>query len=329
LDDEAMRLQPSAPSLIEQLIPQRSLSVIYGEPGAGKSFLVLDLACSIAAGIPWHGRAVHQGPVVYVAAEGRGGMPARITAWKGAHGAEGTIGVHFLPEPVRLVEHSDARGLMALLKALPESPVLVIFDTLARSMAGSDENSGKDMGILVDVADQIRNEIPCTVLFVHHPTKGDRRDERGSGQLRGAADMMAVVVRRGSTLVVECEKPKDYAPFSPMRFELVPYLDSCVVIPMAVAESHRPDDVSDDQLSRQERAALSALVLADNGKLASVTWKAACERQGVPASTFYNVSEKLVSRELVLKEREGRGVWYCATEMGRTVGLNNSNGPAL
>ena len=327
LDDEAMRHAPSIPPLVDQFIPQRSLAVIYGEPGSGKSFLVLDLACSIATGIPWHGREVQRGPVVYVAAEGTGGMPSRLAAWKEAHEADGVLGVYFLPEPVRLVERDDAKDLLALLKALPEPPVLVIFDTLARSMAGADENSGRDMGVLIEVADEIRLQVGCTVLFVHHPTKGDKRDERGSGQLRGAADMMAVVVKNKSTLTVECEKPKDYSPFSPMRFQLIPYLDSCVVAPLESSTAHGHDTPNDDTLSRQERTAVTVLVRSGEPRLSSSEWEARCATQHLPGSTYFDVAKKLVDRGLVAKSAEGRRVWYSATDAGRAVVADNSNGP--
>src|SRR5947209_2819298 len=58
------------PWLIEGLLPASSLAVLAGGSGVGKSFIALDIACSIASGIDWHGRSVMQGDVVYVAGEG-------------------------------------------------------------------------------------------------------------------------------------------------------------------------------------------------------------------------------------------------------------------
>jgi hypothetical protein len=67
--------------LIDGLVPQDGLVVLYGEPAAGKSFLALDWALSIATGVPWLGREVKQGEVVYVYAEGVRGLTQRVTAW--------------------------------------------------------------------------------------------------------------------------------------------------------------------------------------------------------------------------------------------------------
>ena len=43
------------------------------------------------------------------------------------------------------------------------SPKLVIGDTLARCMPGGDENSAKDMGLLVEHTDKVRRRVDCTL----------------------------------------------------------------------------------------------------------------------------------------------------------------------
>jgi hypothetical protein len=40
--------------------------------------------------------------------------------------------------------------------AAEHRPALVVFDTLARSMVGGDENSARDMGQLIDGAEHVR-----------------------------------------------------------------------------------------------------------------------------------------------------------------------------
>ena len=46
-----------------------------------KSFVALDMACCVAIGRPWHGRAVKQGRVLYCVGEGAAGFPKRLRAW--------------------------------------------------------------------------------------------------------------------------------------------------------------------------------------------------------------------------------------------------------
>src|SRR5207249_11248883 len=62
-----------------------------------------------------------------------------------------------LPEPVKLAApDGDLPKLLCTVRALETPPVLIVVDTLARAMTGSDENSSKDMGLLVESADELR-----------------------------------------------------------------------------------------------------------------------------------------------------------------------------
>ena len=63
--------------LVGDLIPQGGLSVLYGPPGEGKTFLALDMAMCASTGRPWHGKAVASAPIVYISAEGGAGMAKR------------------------------------------------------------------------------------------------------------------------------------------------------------------------------------------------------------------------------------------------------------
>src|SRR5690606_11723274 len=56
--------------LVDGYFEADSLDLIFGEPGCGKSFISIDLGCSIATGTPWHGHEVKQGMVIYIAGEG-------------------------------------------------------------------------------------------------------------------------------------------------------------------------------------------------------------------------------------------------------------------
>jgi RecA-family ATPase len=62
--------------LIRDWLPASSLILIYGEPGAGKTFVALDIAVAIATGRDWNGNKVARGIVLYIAAEGVAGLAA-------------------------------------------------------------------------------------------------------------------------------------------------------------------------------------------------------------------------------------------------------------
>jgi hypothetical protein len=67
---------PSLPWLVEVLLTAEGLTVVFGEYGSYKSFVVLDWLTAIASGAAdWFGLAVKKrGPAVYVYAEGRAGL---------------------------------------------------------------------------------------------------------------------------------------------------------------------------------------------------------------------------------------------------------------
>ena len=53
---------PDPKFLVDDLIEERGSSVIYSPPKVGKTFVVLDLCISIAAGLPWFGTCRYSGP---------------------------------------------------------------------------------------------------------------------------------------------------------------------------------------------------------------------------------------------------------------------------
>ena len=46
--------------IIEDYLEENSLSVIFGDPGSGKTFIALSLAASVANGRSWYNRSVKQ-----------------------------------------------------------------------------------------------------------------------------------------------------------------------------------------------------------------------------------------------------------------------------
>src|SRR5581483_11686718 len=73
--DEVETLPPPE-WLVEGFMELGATILLYGESGAGKSLLALDIAACISAGVPWHGSTVRAGPVAYIAAEGVRGLGA-------------------------------------------------------------------------------------------------------------------------------------------------------------------------------------------------------------------------------------------------------------
>lgn len=243
LIDTDVQHMPAPTWLIDGHLVANRLSVVFGEYGSAKSFLTLDWALCVATGTAWQGKAVRRGLVAYVAGEGIGGMGRRIDAWKLQHDypPDRPAGVWMLGEPAQLLDAKDVLDLRAAIAALPEVPVLVVIDTLARSMAGGDENSAQDMGIAVAAAETIRTEFGCHVLIVHHKPTGAAKT-RGSSALPGAADTLIDVTKDGDLVTVACAKQKDAAAFEKVSLSL-----------LVKALSDDPDDTSCVLVSTERR----------------------------------------------------------------------------
>jgi len=214
--------------LIDDIVPAGGFSVLFGPSGVGKSFLALDWALCVASGLPWYGQPVRSGAVLYVAAEGRGGLGIRVRAWQRARQQSDVRRIRFLPDAVNLLDAGQLAKATHTLAALPEPPALVVIDTMARSMIGGDENAARDVGLFIAAADTLCKRSGAARLIVHHTGKNGE-DERGSSALRGAADLMAALKPDGAGVRLECVKAKDSEPFEPWRLHLAPVADSCVL----------------------------------------------------------------------------------------------------
>lgn len=182
----------SAFDFVEDLFTDGALSVVWGGPGTGKTFVVLSIGASIATGRDWHGKEVEQGAVIYVALEGMQGAVNRIRAMqiRGILPPEAPLYLCFAPVDLLNPAHPEAVIRMVEEKTKQAGiPVrFVILDTLARSMPNGDETSGEDMGVAVQSMDKIRIATKSHVCVIHHCGKDAGRGERGHSSLRGAVD---------------------------------------------------------------------------------------------------------------------------------------------
>ena len=184
-------IDPSPPAgqwLIRDLLPTEGLAVVYGPPKNYKSFVVLDLALSVAAGRDWAGKRVKQGPVVYIAAEGAAGLRNRIRAYKQRGDLPADLPFHLIAARPNLgTETGDGAEFVAAIRAAlgDAAPVAVIIDTLARSLGGGEEN-GAGMMAFADNAEDMAAEFGALALAIHHEGKNGDNGMRGHSSLPGA-----------------------------------------------------------------------------------------------------------------------------------------------
>ena len=200
--------------LIRDLIETSTLASLFGDPGGGKSFMALHVACCVATGTHCFGAAVKQGPVVYLAGEGHGGLSRRFRAWESEMGLSlQDAPLLFSTAAARFLDKDHAKAVTAAVDEIAQTdgvPRLIVVDTLARSFAGGDENSTKDMSEFVAALDDLKARYAgCTVLVVHHSGIGDKGRSRGSGALKGGVDAEYRIEKTDAAIVLTPIKMKD------------------------------------------------------------------------------------------------------------------------
>lgn len=233
--------------LVEDLIFQGDAGMFYGASGSGKSFAALDMALSIARGVPFMGKKTAAGAVIYQAGEGGRGLVKRMKAYRQHHDV--TTALPFVLLPARIDLFAADGDLDAFLAeclmwraSLPAPLRAIIIDTFSTASPGANENASEDVGRLLTAGQRLQEATGAAVIWVHHKNAaGDR--ERGHTSLRANLDAAMEVIRDEDTneRTLRLAKLKDGEDDVRLRFnlqaiEIGAYDDgkpitSCVVVP--------------------------------------------------------------------------------------------------
>ena len=198
--------------LVEDYIEANTLLLMFAPPASYKSFLAVDLAACIATGKQWHGHDVRQGAVFYIVGEGLSGLKRRFRAWTITYDVDMSEcpllmsdGAVDLMSPTAMESLSEQ--IEQMVDEAKATPVLIIFDTLARNSTGN-ENNNSEMGLLVRQVDQLIKRFNCSALLVHHTGHSDGLRARGASSLKGAVDAEYHIKRDGESNLVTISNTK-------------------------------------------------------------------------------------------------------------------------
>jgi len=263
----ALRDRPAPAPLISGLLTLDSASWLIARSGSYKSFLALDWAAHVAAGRPWMGRQVAAGRVVYVVAEGVGGMGPRIRAWEQRNGPMSSD-LLFVPVPIQVAREEHWAALVEASRRLDAR--MIILDTQARISVGLDENDNSAMGEMIESIERLRRASGACVLTVHHIGRSGR-DARGASAIDAAQDTELRLTRTADRRVV-LEVDKSRHADDDVRVELELFLTeldgggtSLVVGPPLDGVSAGPDWLANLTLNQQTVARVVADIFPDAG----------------------------------------------------------------
>jgi phage/plasmid primase-like uncharacterized protein len=255
--------------LVKHWIQSDAMIMVHGPSGSGKTFVVLDWCLNMVTGsASWMGHKVSNKPVVYLAGEGHHGLRSRVSAW-----FERNKTPKELDPPFWLSKSgcdlNTPQGLQLVLteiRSLPETPAMVVIDTLHRFLAG-DENSAQDTKTMLDSCSIIQREFSCSTLLVHHTGVNEEAQHRarGSSAWRGALDIEISIQppsAKGGPISIIQRKSKDAELSEPVFVELVQQEvpgwvdeDGEVVKSAVIIQSNGPSKKAD----KKETEAMSSL----------------------------------------------------------------------
>jgi hypothetical protein len=205
--------------LVKRVLPRKGVAVIYGKPANLKSFITFHVALSCAVDWAWAGRSVSKAPVVYIAAEGAAGLRKRRAGdVRACPDLPAHVGFALISAAPNLgAELGDLPALTEAIERANVSPGLIVLDTLAQTLGGSDENGARMTAFLAN-AGRLAQKFDCLVLILHHVGLADDKRMRGHSSLAGGVDAAILCERRKGALeaTLTLVKLKDEA--SDVRF---------------------------------------------------------------------------------------------------------------
>jgi hypothetical protein len=198
--------------LVTSLWSEQAVGIIGGEPKCCKSFLALDLAVAVAAGVPCLRRFAvpHPGRVLLYAAEDALHIVRRRL--EGICSAAGimlaNLDVQVITAPtVRLDLEADRRALDDTVAKL--QPRLLVLDPFVR-LHRIDENASGEVAPLLAYLRELQRRHGVAVVVVHHAKKGAggiRAGQalRGSSEFHAWGDSNLYLRRNGDDLTLTAE----------------------------------------------------------------------------------------------------------------------------
>ncbi len=186
VDRMALTVPPAVPWLMRPLLARGSMTLLSGQPKAGKSMLGTRLAAGIGNGTSVLGMECEQGTALII--DGENG---ELVAHQRIHG----LGI----KPGTLSYHgTNGFSLRASLWEVEEvvaarRPDLVVFDAFRSLTPDEEENDSGTVEAIIGRLRTLARTYPCAVLLLHHFAKAG--GPRGSSAFEAAVDNVFDLLR--------------------------------------------------------------------------------------------------------------------------------------
>lgn len=328
--DYLRKHRPPVKFLIRDWIQENTVSLIVGPSNSGKSAVVLDMLCTMAAESSpyesdhtmWVNQKAKRRNILYIAGEGIDGVVNRVTAWEAQHGR--SVGKHMIFKEEAFKFQSPESSWYRLGESIINNNIdVVVFDTLAMMMTGMEENSNDDMGQVVAWLQNLQVNTGATIILIHHTTKSTENiTPRGASALTGAVASQVLVQKRDMETLDEDTRERFKAEYiTPIRVSVTKQKDGkypddldLTLVPVPVPprldedgnELPNVDDFGDENYSTTVLLGDSTGRVVTSGSAPSVEFAKPTNNRDVPADFTGRVLEALIDRIVILTTGERR-----------------------
>lgn len=278
------------PILIHGFLRLGETMNIIAPPKTGKSWLVTDIALSVAMGTEWSGYPCNRGRVLIIDNELHKETTAsrvpKVIAARGMKLDDVSPWLSVENQRGRLKTIEDIANHIEELKA--EGYKLIIIDAFYRAMPrGVDENDNGAIADVYNMLDRYAEQIGCAFILIHHTSKGNQATKlvtdvcAGAGSQSRAADTHCIMRRHREKDVVVLESVvRSFPSVKPLCLRWKWPLWN----PDA---SHNPDDLEGKDIARISKTGAEQAVEEENS--------VRCAR------TLLKVGEEVPQRDFILR----------------------------
>jgi hypothetical protein len=208
--------------IVDQFIPDESITIVSALPGKFKTWLAFDIAIQVALGKPLFGQFKTKQTKVLIIDEESG--PGRLRKRLQMLGVTDETPIAVASYKGFKLTKASAESLVTYCKA--NGIGFVVFDSLTR-LHNADENTSKEMSVVMGDFKRLV-QAGIAVLLIHHNRKPGPNKDGGASEMRGSVEILAAcdaqmsIKRAGDSKIVTVtqHKNRDAEDVPPFTLEL-------------------------------------------------------------------------------------------------------------
>jgi AAA domain len=295
-------IRPLPDELVAGLLHRGSTMVFGGGSKTNKTFCLMDLALSVAAGIPWWDLKTTKGRVLYLDYE----LDSRFFTARARKIADAKgIGSQVLDD----VDVWNLRGFAAdITEQVPKivekikdrNYAMIVIDPIYKALGKRDENAAGDINSLMNEIETLAVQSGAAVIIGHHFSKGNQAGKNsmdrisGSGVFGRAPDAIVIITthEQENTYTVETTL-RNFKRMEPFCIEWAFPL-------MERNESLDPNKLKKPGAATTQYTVHQLLKVLGVQKLTTKEWEEqTCKDTGMKPRTFANKKKELVDGKKV------------------------------